>query len=118
MSFDHNYLVFDKFGLKEVKCMTDPTVIIRELGKHSEYREIPVILSDGNIAFIMVCDACKFHAVEPEKVTKQIQGALKLQLLWEGKTEDVVDEILKSITRTVTRKAETSEVANVMKGAI
>ena len=131
--FDHNYLVYDKFGLKEVKCMscghviksrselvskTDPTVIIRELGKHSEYREIPVILSDNNIAFIMVCDACKFHEVEPEKVTKQIQDALKLQLVWEGKSLEVIDEILSSITRKVTRKAEPNEVAHVLKGEL
>ena len=131
--YEHNYLVYDKFGLKEVKCMrcghviksrseivskTNPQIIIREIGKHPEYREIPVILSDGNIAFIMVCDDCKFKEIDPERVTQQVQDALSLQLLWEGKSQDIVNEILKSITRKVTRKAETSEVANVMKGAL
>ena len=133
MKFEHNYLIYDEFGEKEILCMScakpiktrvearsklDDTKIIREVMKHADYREIPVILSDGNIAFIMVCDDCKFCEVDAEKVTTQLRKAAQVQLEWGGKTADVVEAILNKIERKVIRRAELDEVANAMKGMI
>lgn len=133
-NFTCDYLVFDEFGEKEILCMScSKTIksrqeiksdkhqgqIVREMSKHAEYREIPVILSDGNIAFIMVCDDCKFSPISEEdaaNITKQISEALKTQLIHNGKPVDVVDEIIRNINRKVVRKAETYEAARAMKG--
>jgi len=132
--FKHNYLVFDEFGLKQILCMGCekaiksraeiksshyPNSIIRELSKHADYREIPVLLEDGKLAFIMVCDECKFSKIETEEakdISNQLKEALKSQLLQEGKTEDLVEEVLKHKNYNVLRKAEVSEVAAALRG--
>lgn len=136
MNFEHNYLVFDEFGEKEILCMScgktiksraevmskmEPGMVIREMSKHADYREVPVSLSDGNISFIMVCDDCKFVDIrkeEAEKITNQIKNAFKTQMIWTGKTEDVIEATLNKVDRKVIRKAELEEVTAAMKGAI
>src|SRR5258708_40157258 len=110
MNFEHDYLVFDEFGLKEVRCMSCgntvkarqeikstqfPGNIIREVSKYPEYKEIPILLSDGNLAFLMVCDNCKFIEINEDtakKITEQIKRALSAELTWEGKAQDLIDE--------------------------
>lgn len=132
--FEHPYLIFDEFGLREVLCMCcsdtiksrteqrsklDPSLVLRDMAKHADYREIPVKLSDGNIAFLMVCDACKFVEIgdhEADLVTKQINEAIRQQLEWEGKTTDVINEVLKTLTKRIVRKAEAMEVAQALRG--
>jgi NAD-dependent SIR2 family protein deacetylase len=136
MSFDKDYLIYDEFGLKEVHCLCCDEVIksrvelqsekhpgsfIREMAKHAQYREMPVVLSDGNISFLMVCEGCKFHQitdVEAERITNQIKDAARTQMLWEGKLPDLIDKILESQTRKVLRNAEVAEVTKAMKGVI
>lgn len=132
--FEHDYLIFDEFGEKEILCMScgksiksrseivsqvDPSRVIREMSKHADYREIPVYLSDGNIAFIMVCDECKFTEIDEQNarnITNQIQQALASQLRWQGKTDDIIEEILKQIQRRVIRKADIHEVTHALRG--
>ena len=127
-SFMHNYLSFDEFGICMVRCMACgktiksrveiksnfmDQIIIRELSKHSDYREIPVILKDGKLAFIMVCDDCKFVPISEEDancITTQLIQALKMQLEYEGKLPDLIEEILKVRNFKVLRKAEVQEV--------
>lgn len=132
--FDKDYMVFDEFGLKEIRCMSCgntiksrqeimsaqfPGKVIREISKHPEYKEIAVVLSDGNLAFIMVCDNCKFIEIgeeEAKKITQQISNALRSQLSWEGKTDDLIDEIIKNQPRQVIRKADVGEVTRALRG--
>ena len=131
MSFDIDYLIMDEFGVKQVLCMScgipiktrseiksmiDPRLVIREMAKHPEYKEMGVILSDGNVCFIMICDGCKFNDIEPEKISQQLQNAYRTQFLWEGKDKDLVEEVLKTNSRKVIRKADTFEMAKALKG--
>jgi hypothetical protein len=134
--WEHNYLVHDEFGIERILCMAcgnpiksrqemrsslDQGKIIRDMAKHAEYREIPVYLNDGNIAFIMVCEACRQDDITPEvadKISNQLLKALRSQLEFEGKTEEVIEAVLKETTRKIIRKAEVNEVAKAMKGAI
>jgi len=134
-NFEHDYLVFDEFGLKEVLCMScSKTIktrteiksnfiderIIRELSKHSDYREIPIILESGKLAFIMVCDGCKFVSIgedEAKNITNQLSQALKMQLEYEGKLPDLIEEVLKVDKHIVLRKAEVAEVTAALRGA-
>jgi hypothetical protein len=126
-----NYLVYDEFGLKEVLCincwkaiksrseirsLTDSKVIIREISKHADYREIPVILDSGKVAFIMVCDDCKFKDIEPEMISERLNDALRNQLEFEGKLPEMVEAILEEKKFHVSRKADVSEVMAVLKG--
>lgn len=135
-SFEHNYLIYDEFGEKEILCMSCgkkiktrseiqskkfPGKIIREMSNHSDYREIPVKLSDGNLAFIMVCDDCKFVDINPDncrRIDNQLRQALKRQMEWHGKTEEIISAVLEKNKRTVTGRAEPSDVALAMKGVI
>lgn len=134
VKFTHNYLVYDEFGLKNVLCMAcakqiktraeirseiDRNAIIRELSKHADYREIPVILDDKKLAFIMVCDDCKFVNItemEAKDISEQIRNGLRVQLEYEGKLPDLVEEILKQKNYNVVRKAEVSEVTAALRG--
>jgi hypothetical protein len=132
--FTHNYLIFDEFGIERVLCMkcanpiktrseiiskTNPKVIIRELAKHSDYREIPVILEGGKIAFVMVCDECKFFKVNDKiakDISEQIRNGLRLQLEFEGKLPDLIEEVLKTQNYNVIRKAEVFEITAALRG--
>ncbi len=134
--FTHDYLRFDEYGLAVVLCMAcgnpiksrveqrsmiDPSVIIREVAKHADYREIPVMLSDGNIAFIMVCDACRNVNIGEEQaalITRQLNTAFDQQLTAEGKSRELIDALIANQTRSVVRRAETSETAKILKGAL
>lgn len=127
MKFEHDYLIYDVLGMLRVLCMacgvpikTRSEVDLKFMAKHADYREIPVSLSDGNIAFIMVCDDCKFVEIgeEAKKITLQIRKALRTQLIWEGKHPDLVDAIIEGNKREVLRKAETSEVVHAMRSLI
>jgi len=133
-SFTHDYLIFDEFGLERILCMQcakpiktrsevvsklNPKVVIRELAKHADYREIPVILDDEKIAFIMVCDECKFFSIDEEKaknISDQIVNGLRLQLEFEGKLPDLIEGILKTQNYNVKRKAEVFEVTAALRG--
>lgn len=127
-----DYLVYDEFGLKEVDCLqcgkpiksrvevrsnSDKNVIIREVGRHADYREVPVLLESGQIAFLMVCDDCKFKAVNPIIASDRLNDALKRQLEFEGKLPDMIEAILAEKKFTVLRKAEVVEVMSVLRGA-
>lgn len=130
--FTVNYLIFDEFGIERVLCMACAKVIktrkeivsksgapIRELSKHNDYKEIPVILNKGQLAFIMVCDDCKFSEISKEdarNISHQLQEALKLQLEHEGKLPDVIETIVKEQNFNVVRKAEVSEVTAALRG--
>ena len=132
--FTNNYLVFDEFGLKHVLCMACskpiksraeiksnhyPNSIVRELAKHADYREIPVILDGGKLAFIMVCNDCKFVPIsekEGQDISSQLKAGLKEQLEYEGKLPDLIQEIIRDKNCTVLRKAEVSEVTAALRG--
>lgn len=128
--FEFDYMIMDEFGEKEIICMACAKTIksrseiktqnglVRELAKHADYREVPVILSNGSIAFIMVCDDCKFvhiGEVEAALLTKQIFNARRIQLEHKGLTADVIQTILDQFDFPVLRKAENSEVASAMR---
>ena len=131
-SFMHNYLLFDEFGIRAVRCMACGTNIksrseikssngsmIRELSKHADYREIPVLLDGGKLAFIMVCDGCKFIPIEDDElksISWQLEQAFKMQLEFEGKLPDLIDEIVKVRNFKVLRKAEVQEVTSAYGG--
>lgn len=132
--FSHDYLIFDEFGLKQVLCLACakpiktrselkselyPKLVVRELAKHADYREIPVILEQGKFAFIMVCDECKFVNIgekEAELISNQLQTALRMQLKQEGKLPDLIEQITKEKKFNVLRKAEMSEVTAALRG--
>lgn len=133
-AFTLDYLVYDEFGLKSVLCMAcgkaiksraeirselDPKLIVRELSKHADYREIPVVLSDGKLAFIMVCDDCKFVPIGDEEAVQlsvQIKNGLRKQLEQEGKLPDLIEAIMGERNFDVKRKAEVSEVTQALRG--
>jgi len=130
--FTHPYLMFDEFGLHTVRCMacaaniktreevtTKSGKTIREIAKHADYKEIPVILEGGKMAFIMVCDNCKFVAIgdlEAKNITEQLGNALKMQLEYEGKLPDFIEEYSKVNHHVVLRKAEVSEITAALRG--
>lgn len=134
--FDHDYLVFDEFGLKQVLCMNCskpiksraeiksnhfPNSIVREVAKHADYREIPVILEGGKLAFIMVCDDCKFFEIgekEAKDLSLQMKNALKMLLGQEGKTPDMIEAVANNSNYNVLRKAEVAEVTAAYRGSI
>lgn len=132
--FSHEYLIFDEFGLKQVLCLACskpiktrselksdlyPKLVVRELARHADYREIPILLKNGRIAFIMVCDECKFVNIgekEAEDISLQLNAGLKLQLEYEGKLPDLIEQILINRNLKVLRKAEVLEVTAALRG--
>jgi len=126
-----DYLVYDEFGLKEVLCIccgkkiksrmeirssSDKNVIIREVAKHADYREIPMLLESGQIAFIMICDDCKFKEMDAKDISDKLNGALRVQLQQEGKLPDMIDAIISEKRFCVVKKADVTEVMAVLKG--
>lgn len=93
--FDHDYAVFDEFGLLKLLCMRCGTVIAERryapvksqidpsktimaaIGpvKNSSFREVDVELSDGSYTRLKVCKGCENESINNEKAMAQIRRA-------------------------------------------
>jgi hypothetical protein len=129
-----DYLIYDEFGIKEILCIVcgraiktrveiqsnrDPKIIIREISKHSDYKEIPVVLKTNQLAFLMVCDDCKAIDIgenEAVEISNSLNFALNKQLEFEGKLPDMAKAIVKEKEFNVLRKADIPEVMAALRG--
>lgn len=107
--FKKDYVEFDQYGLKEVRCMAcglpiktrmeevsrlDPSKIIYVVGKHPNYREVPVLLAnEKSCVFLMFCDGCQDISVEENALafSVQIERGFKLRYESEGKTKEFME---------------------------
>lgn len=108
-NFEHDYLVMDEFGRKELKCMASGKTVAARIERESEkfkgktsfdfmkyadYREIPFWLNDNSIAFLIFCDEQKEVVVgeeEAKKLSDQLRRARRLELTYSGKTSDFIE---------------------------
>jgi hypothetical protein len=110
--FTCDYIEYDKYGLKEIRCMAsgtpiktrmeevsklDPSKIIYVMGQHPEFRSFPVLMKDDSVAFIMVSD--KYENVEigekeAERISTQILRAKRIELESHGFTKDIIESEL------------------------
>jgi hypothetical protein len=137
MNFEHDYLVFDELGIKQVGCMACGNAIktrkqipsdlsngkvVWDLAKHADYREIPVVLSDMKISFLMICDSCRFVDIgkkEADLITGQLQRAKYQELEFEGKDKLIIDVLMEPWNkRFIMRKAEPIDIEEMMRGVI
>lgn len=128
-NFEHDYILFDEFGLKEIRCMASGKVVANrveresekfqgktsfQLSKHADYREIPYLLKDGSVCFLIFCDEHKGTEVgesEALLVTDQIRRAKIAELKNSGKTEDFIEKIMVGFERkSVVRKLTDDEI--------
>lgn len=124
-NFDHDYLVMDEFGRKNLRCMAcgkNVAARVEQLSekfrgktsfdfmKYADYREIPFWLKDGSVSFLIFCDECKNAEVGEEemaKMTEQIRRAAIMVLKYSGKTDEFIESKMinfeqKSIARKMT----------------
>lgn len=106
--FQKDYVEFDQYGLKEVRCMAcslpiktrmeevsrlDPSRIIYVVGKHPNYKEIPVLLTnEKSCVFLMFCDGCQDISIEDNALPLSllIERGWKLKYEAEGKAKDFI----------------------------
>ena len=93
--YDHDYAVFDEYGLARLLCMRcgtpiaerqyapvksllDPTqTIMAAVGpvKNSSFRVVPVELSDGSYTNLKLCKGCVNEPIDHDKAVAQILRA-------------------------------------------
>lgn len=113
--FTKDYLTYDNYGLAEIRCMAcnipiktrmeepskiNPSRFVYVLGKHANYREIPVLLSDNSISFVMVCsDMENLPITEKEAplISHQICNAKRMELEYEGRPNDLIEVVLNNM---------------------
>lgn len=128
--FTKDYVTYDQYGLAEVRCMAtnipiksrmeepsklDPKRFVYVLGNHSNYREFPVLLSDGSVSFLMVCtdmENVPIGVSEAARITKQIYDAKKIELESQGKPKEVVNAVLDGLAlkKKVLRRLTPQEI--------
>jgi hypothetical protein len=134
--FKHDYVEFDEFGLKEIRCMASGKVIAKrdekpskrfpgrtsfKLMKYADYREIPYFMKDGSIAFLMFSDAEKdsvLDDVEIDLVNEQIRRAKIIEMKSNGRTQEFIDAVTtnfenKHIVRRLNSDEITAKLSNI-----
>lgn len=125
-NFDHDYLVMDEFGRKELLCMCCGKKVAGRVERESEkfrgktsldfmkfadYREVPFFLKDNSIAFLIFCDEHKNVEPDADKLSQQIRRARIMDLKNSGKTQDFIDEVMANFERkSVIRKLTGEEI--------
>lgn len=112
MFFTHDYLTYDKYGLAEMRCMAsnvpiksrmeevskkDPSRLVYVLGKHSNYCEIPVLMEDHSVAFLVLSKDYKDIPIETEEaklISQQLLRAKRMELEDQKWPEDVIEAVL------------------------
>lgn len=139
--FKHDYIEYDECGLKEVRCMASGKVIGRrtereskkfpgktlmQFYRYADYREIPYILSDGSVSFLIFCDQYKDHELNDEEVAlvnDQIRRARIMEMKYSGRSGEFIEKIISGIeNKKIIRRMTESEVSDrfantVSKGA-
>ena len=107
--FNHDYAVFDEFGLVKLLCMNCGTVIaerqftnvksildpnktmLAAIGpiKNSSFRDVPVELSDGSYANMKLCKGCETQPLDQAKIVNQILRAHESEVKHSGTENDV-----------------------------
>lgn len=127
--FQHDYISIDEFGLKEIRCMASGKTVAHrierpsekypgrtsfQLMRHAEYREIPYLLKDGSISFLIFCDEEKDVVVGEEDaklISDQIRRAKIMELKHSGKTDDFIEKVLANFgNKHVIRRLTDEEV--------
>lgn len=119
-NFDHDYAVFDDYGMVELKCMRCGALIgareyievpsktvpgkaekVLAFKKHSHLRYREITLSDGSTAYAMVCSGCSAEDLDTAKLTDQIKRAWVLEKEnggWPQKEIDAHSERVKDLS--------------------
>jgi hypothetical protein len=127
--FEHDYIAFDEFGLKEIRCMASGKVVASriereserfrgktsfQLARYADYREVPYFLKDGSVCFLIFADEHKGTEIgekEAALITEQIHRAKILELKNSGKTDDFIEKVLTNFDqKSVVRKLTDDEV--------
>lgn len=128
-NFKHDYIAYDEFGLKEIRCMATGKVIASRIERESkkfsgktsfdimryaDYREIPFLAKDGSISFLIFCDEHKDTVVgeaEAALITEQIRRAKVMELKNSGKTPEFIETVMQNFDRkSIVRKLTDEEV--------
>lgn len=128
--FKHDYISIDEYGIKDIRCMASGNVVAHreehqsekypgktsfKLMRHSDYREIPHLLADNSISFLIFCDEYKGTDLTPEQlelVSDQIKRAKIMELKHSGKTDDFIEKVMANIERKkVIRRLTNEEVS-------
>jgi len=123
------YLTYDKYGLCEVRCMycdksiksrmeepskIDPKRFVYAISKHANYREIPVLLSDSTVAFLMVCDeheGLSLSVDDLELFSQMILDGKKLEMENQGRPKAIIDATLEHLSKKrVVRRLTQQEI--------
>lgn len=132
--FDHDYLIMDEFGRKEIRCMACAKVIgtrhekpsekfskrtFADFMKFPDYCEMPFLLKDNSIAFLMFCDEhCDIEISEENaaKMTGQLQRAKRAEVEFMGRRRKYADQILERFSqKIVVRRMTPEELSERMK---
>lgn len=128
--FSHDYVTYDQYGLAQVRCMAtnvpiktrmeepsrlDPKRFVYVVGKHHNYREIPVLLSDGSTSFLMVSQEMEDMEIgeeEAARITQQLIRAKKLELDNAGRPREVVASVIEGMSerKKVLRRLTKQEI--------
>jgi hypothetical protein len=127
--FKHDYVEFDEFGLKEIRCMASGKVIAKrdekpskrfpgrtsfQLQKYADYREVPYFMKDGSIAFLIFSDAEKDSVLddaEIESVNDQIRRAKIIEMKSNGRTQEFIDAVMPNFeNKHVVRRLSSDEI--------
>lgn len=110
--FKQDYLVMDEFGKKELRCMASGKIVgsriereskrfrgktTMEFMRHSDYCEMPFLMKDGSIAFLIFCEDYKNADVgeeELKRINEQLRRAKRIELKSHGKTDDFIENIM------------------------
>lgn len=106
------YLEYDDLGLRTVRCMasgkpiksrmeipskTNPKAFVYAISKHPNYREIPALVSDGTVVFLMVSDEFENIEITPEeaqRITQQIEDGKRAEMKASGRASFYIDSVL------------------------
>lgn len=129
-NFKHDYIVYDDCGLKEIRCMASGKVIgkrverdskkfpgktLMQFQRYIDYREVPYILKDGSISFLIFCDQYKDHEMsdeEVERVNAQLYRAKVAELKYSGRTDEFINTFLANIeNKHVVRRMTEEEIS-------
>jgi len=134
--FTNDYVTYDQYGLVEARCMAtnvpiktrmeepsrlDSKRFVYVVGKHANYREIPVLLADNSVSFLMVSSEMEHVVVgEPEaaKITDQIIRAKQLELENAGRSREIVSAVIAGMRdkKKVLRRLTPQEIKKIFGG--
>ncbi|MEE9354205.1 MAG: hypothetical protein V3U75_01310 [Methylococcaceae bacterium] len=106
-----DYIEYDEYGIREVKCMNcgevvagrtymelpsrvevGKTVNVLTMKRHSNWRQIKVDLSDGTFAEPIVCASCEHKDIDMENIEGQMKLGWEKELRFAGKSESEISK--------------------------